>query len=97
MVSFMCDFSFIKRIKVTTTLWVSPSQVFRQTVQLCRLRWSAPDPWTQCAAQKPGQLLEHFLHPEPPQVWRWQEVQHLMGAWQWSVLLDTTCGLIHVT
>lgn len=75
----------INRIRVTTALWVSPSQVFRQTVQLCRLCWSAPDPGAQRSPQKPRQLLEHLLHAEPSQVQRWQEVQHLLGAGQWSV------------
>lgn len=80
-----CNTRCIKRIKVTTALWVSPSQVFRQTVQLCRLCWSAPDPGAQRAAQKPRQLLEHLLHPEPPKVRRWKEVQHILGAWKRSV------------
>lgn len=75
----------INRIRVTTALWVSPSQVFRQTVQLCRLCWSAPDPGAQRSPQKHRQLLEHLLHAEPSQVQRWQEVQHLLGAGQWSV------------
>lgn len=89
------DSRCIKRIKVTTALWVSPSQVFRQTVQLCRLCWSAPDPGAQRAAQEPRQLLEHLLHPEPPQVRRWQEVQHLLGAGQRSVQLHTTYWLMN--
>lgn len=75
----------VNRIRVTTALWVSPSQVFRQTVQLCRLCWSAPDPGDQRSPQKPRQLLEHLLHAEPSQVQRRQEVQHFLGAGQWSV------------
>ncbi|TMS04855.1 Inactive heparanase-2, partial [Larimichthys crocea] len=82
MFMWLSDSRCVKRIKVTTALWVSPSQVFRQTVQLCRLCRSAPDPGTQRVAQKPRQLLEHLLHPEPPEVWRRQEVQHLLGAGQ---------------
>lgn len=85
MLLYLCDFRCIGRIKVTTALWVSPSQVFRQTVQLCRLCRPAPDPGAQRAAQEPGQLLEHLVHPEPAQVRRRQEVQHLLGAGQRSV------------
>lgn len=85
----------MKRIKVTTALWVSPSQVFRQTVQLCRLRWSTPDPGAQRSSQKPRQLLEHLLYPEPPEIRRWQEVQHILGAGQWSVQLYTTYCLLN--
>lgn len=66
-------------------LRVSPSQVFRQTVQLCRVWWSTPDPGAQRAAQEPRQLLEFLLHTQPPEVQRRQEVQHLLGAGQWSV------------
>lgn len=93
------DSKWIKRIKVTTALWVSPSQVFRQTVQLCRLCWPAPDPGAQRSAQKPRQLLEHILHTEPPEVRCWKEVQHLLGAGQRSVQQHTTCCLVssHLT
>lgn len=84
----------VKRVKVTTALWVSPSQVFRQTVQFCQLCRSAPDPRSQRAAQKPRQLLEHLLDAEPPQVRRRQEVQHLLGARQRSVRINTTFCLL---
>lgn len=88
----------VKRIKVTTALWVFPSQVFRQTVQLCRLCWPAPDPGAQRTTQKSRQLLEHLLHPQPPEVQRWEEIQHLLGAGQWSVQQHTSnCLLKHMT
>lgn len=89
------DCRYINRIKVTTALWVSPSQVFRQTVQLCRLCWSAPDPGAQRAAQEPRQLVEHLIHPEPPEVQCWQEVQHLLGAGQRSVQVQTTWRVLN--
>lgn len=80
-----CYSMCINRIKVTTALWVSPSQVFRQIVQLCRLCWSASHPGAQRSTQKPRPLLEHLLHPQPSQVQRWKEVQHLLGVRQRSV------------
>ena len=71
-----------RRIKVTTALWVSPSQVFRQTVQLCRVCGPAADPGAQRAAPEPGQLLELLVLPQSAQVQRRQEVQYLLGTRQ---------------
>lgn len=91
-----CYSMYINRIKVTTALWVSPSQVFRQIVQLCRLCWSASHPGTQRSTQKSRPLLEHLLHPQPSQVQRWKEVQHLLGVRQWSAQrYNTYCRHTH--
>lgn len=83
----------LKESKLRLLCGFSPSQVFRQTVQLCRLCWSAPDPGAQRPAQKPRQLLERVVHPEPPEIQRWQEIQHFLGAGQ--RLVHRNCFLIN--